>query len=114
MEMKKWIVIVSARDVHMDDWGNSFVCPEYITDDEIKIFNSQKEAFDACVTEAEDEVKALMYRDEDDDEEWGHSFGIPEDDLYENMEQVRVEYYNDDGDDTYVVTRRTIKSIDFD
>lgn len=107
--MKKWIIIVSARDVYTDADGNSTVSAEYITDDDIKVFDSQESAFESACKEAEDEVAGLMEDIEKDDD---ISFGIPEDDKYQNMTEVKVNYYCHEDDNTELVTRRTIKSIE--
>ena len=103
--MKKWIVIVSGRDIDTDDMGNSVVSQERIL--HTRFFEEQEYAYKYSVDNAEKEVNRLS--DECDKD---RSFNIPEDDKYEKMEQVKVYCYI--GDDTYLVTRWTIREIDFD
>ena len=79
--------------------------PFYVTDDDLVIFETKQEAFDAALKEATDEADLLG---EGCDE--GISFGIPEDELYSSNEEVQVCCYSDD-DDTEIVTRRIIRRI---
>ena len=69
----------------------------------LKEFDSKREAFEFAVKAAEEEAKGLM---EDCDE--GISFGVPEDTEYQNMESVKVCYYNHEDDTTEIVTERTL------
>lgn len=91
----KFTYITLARD-----YGEPF----YVTDDDLTIFETKQEAFDAAEKEAADEANFLG---EDCDE--GISFGIPEDELYSSGEEVKVCCYSDD--DTEIVTRRIIRRI---
>lgn len=76
----------------------------YISDDTLQVFDSKEEAFKAAETAATDECESLI-----DGCSKGVSFGIPEDDAYQNMDRVVVNYYYEDNTET--VTVREIRSI---
>ena len=103
--MLGYIIITTCRDVYVDKCGNCKITAEHLSDDKIRLFHTQKEAYDAACEIAENEVDRLNYNCDKD-----RSFGIPCDDEYANMKEVKVCCYFD-NDDTELVTRRIIKSV---
>ena len=103
--MENWTYITTCRDLYMDDWGDSAITSEYVSDDKLILFSTQDEAFKAACKSAEDEVDLLNTGCDED-----RSFGVPEDDEYECMNEVKVYCYFEE-DNTELVTRRTIRQI---
>ena len=98
--MKKWTFITTARDV-----ANGSVTAEYLTDHTLFLFDSKKQAYEYAVKSAEEECESL-----NDGCDPRLSFGVPEDNLYESMDEVKVYCYSYD-DDTELVTRRSIREV---
>lgn len=96
--MTKWTYITTAKDAKL---FNSI----YVTDDPLLLFDSKEEAYSCAVEYAEQECESL---NEGGDERL--SFGVPEDNLYESMDEVKVCCYDEDND-TEIVTRRSIRSV---
>lgn len=103
--MLGYIIITTCRDMYVDNRGNCKITTEYISNDKIRLFHSKKEAFDAACEVAENEVDNLGCNCSKD-----RTFGIPCDNEYENMNEVKVYCYFD-NDNTELVTRRIIKPV---
>ena len=86
------------------DVMNGEVTPTYISDDKLVLFKTRDEAFNNAYKSALNEVEELTDGAVD-----GVSFGIPEDDKFQSMDKVVVEYYY--GDNTEIVTTRTIVEV---
>ena len=98
--MKKWTYVTTAKDA-----VGSSISAEYVTDDWLCLFDTKEEAFAYASGYAEEECESL-----NDGCDPRLSFGVPEDDLYESKDEVKVCCY-DENDDTEVVTRRSIREV---
>ena len=102
-------IITLCRDVYMDDYGNDAISLPYLSDDQLHLFNTKEEAYEAAKQSAEEELESLIC-DDDDEEKGNLSFNIPEDSEYESKDCVKIYGYDED-DNTYTVTVRHIREV---
>lgn len=95
----RYTVVTLCRDANGTQVPNTYLEKGVL----LKEFDSKREAFEFAVKAAEEEAEGLM-----EDCKEGISFGVPEDTEYQNMESVKVCYYNHKDDTTEIVTERAL------
>ncbi|MBR3518258.1 MAG: hypothetical protein IKO10_18300 [Lachnospiraceae bacterium] len=95
----KYTIVTLCRDANGMQASNSYLEKGVL----LKEFDSKREAFEFAVKAAEEEAEGLMEGCRE-----GISFGVPEDTEYQNMESVKVCYYNHEDDTTEIITERAL------
>ena len=89
----------------------------YLSDDELLLFETKEEAFNAALDAANEELETLndddmeIPEDADEMDENCHTFGIAEDEAFEKGDAVKIECYWHANDDTELVTLRKVTEI---
>ena len=92
--------VTTCRDVESED----IITPIYINDTRLILFETKEQAFDSAYHSALIEVEHLNMGTND-----CVSFGIAEDDEFQSMNEIVVNYYYED--ETEMVTTRTIIEV---
>ena len=96
---EKYTYLVMCRD-----YLDGKITPPYVRYEDLKVFDTKKEAWDAAYFEAEQEVEDL-----NDGADEGISFGIVDDE--NNTEEIIVDWVSEEENDNEWVTKRIIKRI---
>lgn len=103
MAKNYWTYVTSAKDMS----GDGKISPEYITDDDLALFQTPRSAFSVAYNHAEEEAESLN----EGCSIAGRHFGVPLDSDYDTMKEVKVVCYFEDERTEEIVTRRTLKKV---